>query len=374
MTTKELALAEAKVLKGFLEAQGVTVSIELMPGTRKAYGWLVPPGQFRVEMSHHIVSARHMGLTPFLALVKKGRPDVIGPLCNGYMGFDGVYRIITMGVANHPGAGGPMLAGEFIIAKDTAAYYSWGTEYEGGLNPEDWTPFFKAKMAAANAGIIDYLHHRNPKVTDACHAEHSTWAPGRKGDRLHYTRGMGIQEIKAHRAGFVIGEAYTVEYIKEIQRLLNLVMGTSLREDGDLGPLTISVVKDYQESAGLFVDGDPGPITLKSLWLAALAEDDDMATFIKGNASTAVYLLTGTYKVHIANPAILNALRDAYGTKDTKTLAQEVIDVIPTLPAPLSLEAVKVAVGDAVKALPGGIDAGQVADMVVQRLADRLSA
>lgn len=262
--SRDRALAEARVLKGFLEARGVRVSIELVEGTRKPSGWFLPPGQFRVEMSHHIVSVRTQGLTPFLHLVKVGRPDVKGPLCNGYGGWDETYRIITMGVANHSGRGGPMTLDGVTVAKDVAAYFAWGTEYEGGMNPRDWTPSYRRFMAASNAGIIDYLRHRNGKTTDQAHCEHSTWAPGRKSDRALYTRVEGIAEIRAARTGGPLS-GYSADYVREVQTLLKGLGYDPGPIDGDLGPRTRSAIEAFQASHGLVVDGDPGPRTLGEL-------------------------------------------------------------------------------------------------------------
>ena len=58
-------LAEAQRLKGFIEARGIRVSIELRPDARGTWDFI--PKRF--EMSHHVASYRSQGLTPFLWLV-----------------------------------------------------------------------------------------------------------------------------------------------------------------------------------------------------------------------------------------------------------------------------------------------------------------
>lgn len=183
------ALARASVLRESLLDHGVRkVSIELQqgrPGTPNDQWW---DDRFVMEMSHHTVSRPSQGLTPCLALVKRGRSDVPGPLCNGYGGYDLVYRIICMGWANHPGAGGPLTIAGFRIPMDTARPYAWGTEYEGGLEP--WTDSFREFMGRSNAGILDWLG----RPVDA-HGEHKTWAPDRKIDRLGYTTTSGRAEV-----------------------------------------------------------------------------------------------------------------------------------------------------------------------------------
>src|ERR671910_1614905 len=104
----EAAQEAARRLRVALLDHGVSkVSVELMPGRPVSSGsrWLNT--KFIGEMSHHTAGPAS-GLTPSLALCKRGRTDVPGPLCNGYGGRDLVYRIITMGLANHPGKGGPL--------------------------------------------------------------------------------------------------------------------------------------------------------------------------------------------------------------------------------------------------------------------------
>lgn len=349
------ALAEARVLKGFMQRHGVACSIELVEGTRKPEQWLNPVGRFRVEMSHHIVSRRSQGLTPFLHLVKVGRPDVKGPLCNGYGGFDLVYRIITMGVANHSGRGGPMTIDGVTIARDVAAYFAWGTEYEGGLDDADWPPAYRRFMAAANAAVLDYLRFRNGRTTDAAHCEHSTWAPGRKSDRRGYSRNRGIAEIGAHRAGHT---GYSEEYVRELQTLLNEVVGTDLEVDGRLGPITIAAVEGFQARTGLVVDGDPGPITMAALKFAA--KEDDMPKFIKAGGGNRVYVTDGVTKRHVDGPTALRAEQALWGTNAIEEVSEGVLAAIPDAPTAASVAA-------AVGAVPG-VDAEKVAQAVAAAL------
>lgn len=199
------ALQKAQELKAMMLAYGVPeVSIELHQG-RPVSGDRWDSLYVVTNFAHHVVSNyRASNLTPCLALVKKGRTDVAGPLCNGYGGWDLTYRIITFGYANHPGAGGPIVVNGHKIPKDSARRYSWGTEWEGGLNSSDWDRKLKNPrngkqmtmrefMGRAHAAIQDYFN----LPVDA-HLEHKTWAPGRKPDRLNYTRASGIAEIKQY--------------------------------------------------------------------------------------------------------------------------------------------------------------------------------
>ena len=188
----DAAQQAAQRLRSALLDHGVRkVSIELMPGRPTSSGsrWL--NSRFIGVMSHHTAGPA-AGLTPSLALCKRGRSGIPGPLCNGYGGRDLVYRIITMGLANHPGKGGPLTLGRFRIPADSARPYLWGTEWEHpGTAAHPWTDDMREFTARSNAGILDWLGQ-----PIGHHVEHSTWAPGRKIDRLGYTAASAQDEIQ----------------------------------------------------------------------------------------------------------------------------------------------------------------------------------
>jgi hypothetical protein len=207
------ALTEARQLKSELLKAGVPeVSIELVMG-RPAPGdrW---NNQFVVsDFGHHTVSRYSpTNLTPCLALVKAGRSDVPGPLCNGYGGWDLCARIITLGYANHPGYGGPLTVPSgvpspksYTIPKDDARRYAFGWEFEGGLSEADWdrplTNPRNGKRMTFHEFMARCLNGTQAKydLPLAAHAEHKTWAPGRKIDRLGYTRESAIARMKRYR-------------------------------------------------------------------------------------------------------------------------------------------------------------------------------
>lgn len=193
-SAQDAALARARSLREALLDHGVrAVSIELQTGRPGTPNGAWYDTRFVAEMSHHTVSRPSQGNTPCLALVKRGRSDVPGPLCNGYMGYDLVYRIICMGWANHPGVGGPLTVAGARIPKDGARPYAWGTEFEGGLEP--WTDAMHEAMARADAAILDW---RGLPVE--AHIEHSTWTD-RKIDRLRYTAASGRARIRPFLGG-----------------------------------------------------------------------------------------------------------------------------------------------------------------------------
>jgi hypothetical protein len=208
--SKSSATTKAQRLKAVMLDYGVPeVSIELQTGRPNPYDtW---DALFVVaDMSHHIVSNYNpSNLTPLLWLVKAGRTSVPGPLANGYGGWDLCYRILCFSYANHPGAGGPRTVpraggGTFTIPKDSARRYVWGTEYEGGVVEADWDRLLRNPrngrrmmmrefMGRAGAAIHDYFN-----IPSDTHMEHSTWAPLRKIDRLHYNASEGKTEERRY--------------------------------------------------------------------------------------------------------------------------------------------------------------------------------
>lgn len=191
--TQARALEEARELKSILDRwwSHRTCSIELLPG-RGSDPWAVPSKYLRM---HHHTAAPYRGvdgnLTPALGIVKEGRPDVIGPLANGYGGFDLRYRILCMGLANHPGAGGPITIDGVRVPKDSARGPTWGTEWEGGLQDYETIPGMMDFMAAIDCGLAEYGVLGEPRLLTS-QLEHSTWAPDRKIDRRNFTRTRGI--------------------------------------------------------------------------------------------------------------------------------------------------------------------------------------
>ena len=191
------------------------------------------------------------------------------------MGYDLVYRIITMAWANHPGLGGPITLAGNTIPKNDGRPRFWGTEFEGGL--EEWSPEMHEAMARANRGILDWL--ARPIET---HVEHKTWAPTRKIDRLGYTADLGRQRIAAVTGGEFTpppppapsnpwaGADPNAEFAPG-SRVLRLYRAGSdvkyvqakvgVETDGFFGPGTTAAVKAWQRANGLVADGSVGPLT-----------------------------------------------------------------------------------------------------------------
>ena len=172
----ELALSEAKKLQISVQKYGVKCTIELMVGRP----WTGDDWYSRkyILMNHHTAGSMS-GLTPSYALCRRGRTDVPGPLCNGYGCRDLVFRIVCMGLANHPGAGGPLTVDGVTMPKDSARISSFGIEWEhAGLNSTPWPLTMMPFMGRVGAGVLDYVGRKTINSI-----EHKTWAPTRKIDR-----------------------------------------------------------------------------------------------------------------------------------------------------------------------------------------------
>lgn len=251
--TYSQALVRAKSLKEAMLDHGVErVSIELVEG-RGGAGWNADT--HIATMAHHIVSRRSQGLTPFLNLCKKGRADLPGPLCNVYGGFDRVARIICMGWANHSGKGGPVTVEKGVIPQNNGRAYFLGTEFEGGLDPDDWRDEDHEFQARVLAAQLDWLG-----VTEKSHHEHKTWAPGRKSDRLGYTLSTARSRIATvlsqpkeedmallpMRKGDGTGSRESKKSdVAWVQRMLNRAYGAGLTTDGNYGPKTSAAIAKY---------------------------------------------------------------------------------------------------------------------------------
>lgn len=95
----------------------------------------------RAIICHHTASGSQTGNFGSLRVVRDGRSDLPGPLCQFLLGRDGTVRIIAGGHANHAGYGGP-IAG---IPENLGNTFAWGIEAENNGVGEPWS---KAQLNA----------------------------------------------------------------------------------------------------------------------------------------------------------------------------------------------------------------------------------
>lgn len=177
------ALRSARDLRDILQDKyGVRTSIDLRTG--RTGGW--DNHQTWGVLGHHVVSRRSQGDTPFYRLVRFGRSDLPGPLAQGYLGFDEVFRLITMDQANHSGRGGPWTLPRGRVPENAGRPVLFGVEVEGGIEWSDWPRSFREYQARMFAGILDWAG-----LDERSYGEHGNpWALGRKVDRIWYYRNL----------------------------------------------------------------------------------------------------------------------------------------------------------------------------------------
>jgi hypothetical protein len=178
-----------KIVSPFTKRVG-GVSIELMEG-RGPKGDTWHCKTHVAHLNHHTAGPTITAdrLTPILYICKHGRSDLQGPICNGYGGGDFIYRIITLGWANHPGLGGPATFAGKTVPKDNGRPYLFGTEWDWpGLLSTPWPSEYVEWMHRCNAGILDWLD----RPADAQGEHKDPWAPDRKVDRRLITRTQSV--------------------------------------------------------------------------------------------------------------------------------------------------------------------------------------
>lgn len=136
------------------------------------------PGDYspRATLNHHTAAkASAPRPSPALGIVRAGRPDLPGPLCQLLIGWDGHCHVITTGRANHAGKAresGPMPAGD-----GNELYIGIEIDYSGYVAP---SPAQYAATVTANAAILTRLGKSAAYARG--HRETSTtgkWDPGK---------------------------------------------------------------------------------------------------------------------------------------------------------------------------------------------------
>lgn len=227
-------------------------------------------GRVRGVMCHH-TGTTAAGNMPTLRILRDGRSDLPGPLCQLGLARDGTYYVVAAGRANHAGGG----RWEGI---DTGNSSFIGIEAEnGGRNHDLWPD---VQMDAYRRGVAAILKKIGANARMCCgHREYARPA-GRKPDpkfdmdafRTSVGNIMqGVGEIRpqippsdpqsgypTHRRG---GAMNKVDLVKIIQIKIGITA------DGVFGPATEAAVRRFQRSKAIVDDGIVGPKT----WAAILA-------------------------------------------------------------------------------------------------------
>lgn len=164
-----------------------------------------------------------------LAICTNGRPGLPGPLCNVYLGRDGVCVVVAAGRANHAGTGSWR-----GLVGNSAVY---GIEAESA-GPNDWTDAQRAAYPRLVAALLRGLGRGAEWA-----AGHSEWAGPRKVDINGYT----MTGMRAGVAALLAGQNPTPTQedddmaqsdIDEMQRKLSLLLNveTSKRDPREQTP------------------------------------------------------------------------------------------------------------------------------------------
>jgi hypothetical protein len=129
-------------------------------------------GPLRGVLCHHTASNRKAGNMPSITILRDGRPDLAGPLCQLGLARDGTYFVIAAGRASHAGAGvwnGVTSGNSHLL----------GIEAENDGIGEPWPA---VQMDAYRRGVAAICHRLNlPVAMVAGHKEYAT-PKGRKID------------------------------------------------------------------------------------------------------------------------------------------------------------------------------------------------
>lgn len=316
------AVAEAKRLQAIVQRHGVKCTIELMAGRPwTGSAWY---SEKEVLMNHH-TAGPSSGLTPSYALCRKGRSDVPGPLCNGYGGRDHVFRIVTMGLANHPGAGGPLTVAGVTMPKDSARIASFGIEWEHN-GTSAWPAGMQEFMGRVGAAVLEWMGRPL-----AASIEHKTWAPSRKIDRNNFTASTGQALIKKYQGvteddfmAFINNQA---EFEVAMTRWAKSDVGKQQLANACAfawrGPTIKDAFKDMFEERvnakrGIYGFGSDGAVTISNIGAHKYA----WASYLEGvKANTALAALTKLVAEgsDISEETIKNAIDEAFDARIAET-------------------------------------------------------
>lgn len=245
-------------LSSVLESAGLKVAME--PGWESRGRGDV--GKIFGVICHHTAGATN-GNMPSLRLLKEGRSDLAGPLCQLGLGRDGTYYVVAAGRANHAGKG--IWQG---IANGNSNFI--GIEAENtGLTSDPWPDI---QMEAYHHGVAAILSHigQGPEFC-AGHGEYAL-PKGRKNDpsfpmnafRMSVAAIMNgtappppvIPAVEPGTGRPTLRRGDTGERVQQLQRKL-----PGVQPDGNFGAKTEAAVRAFQASRRLVADGIVGPKT-----------------------------------------------------------------------------------------------------------------
>ena len=222
--------------------------------------------QIRGVMLHHTAtSAKAVGNMPTLSVLKNGRADLEGPLCQIGLGKDGTCYIVAAGRANHAGAGS-------WRGIETGNLSFIGIEAENPGGPDDSWPDVQMD---AYVRVVAALLRRIGATPAMCCAHREYALPkGRKSDpRFDMDRFRtrvddvmrGVGQVRPQIAASDSKDRPTVRRGSRNQHVAAVQAAVGATVDGKFGPGTEAKVRIFQRREGLVPDGIVGPATWEKI-------------------------------------------------------------------------------------------------------------
>ncbi len=258
-------------LADVLRADGLVV-VEMAGWRRRGHGAFA---DLRGVMVHHTGSDEATAES-----IARGRPDLPGPLSQLHIARDGTVTVVAAGVAWHAGAGThPWLPA------NTGNWHTVGIECANtGTGPSaphrwHWPDVQYAALVGSCAALCRRLGV--PAGRTIGHKEYAgraqgKWDPG--AIDMEILRRDIAERIVTPRpatagryADVLLQRGSTGPQVAELQRRLRYAYAAyagDLEIDGDFGPATEAVVREFQHrTTGLVIDGIVGPATAAALRL-----------------------------------------------------------------------------------------------------------
>lgn len=174
------------------------------------------PAMPRVVIGHHTASNRRSGNMPALGILRDGRSDLPGPLCQVGLARDGVVYVVASGKANHAGPG---RWGNVSSSEQTV-----GIEAENDGLGEPWPA---EQMQAYDVLAAALLDHLGQPASMFC--GHREWAlpAGRKPDPA----GINLIAMRRRIAALLEGGVHMPLSDKDINRIAKAVWDHKVNDD-----------------------------------------------------------------------------------------------------------------------------------------------
>lgn len=273
--------------------------VDYVPGWEsRGYSSLYPKG----VINHHTGRGSYNGLLNYMS-----EGSSISPLCNVATSRpdSGIVRVtvVASGKANHAGRGYLPWTGQ-----DRGNNYSIGFENQND-GAQQWPQQQNEAIAIANKAVLDHLGVGVSRLAD-----HKTYAPNRKVDRVH----IDLDHWKNYVANIennislggnqmVVSKGAKGKLVERIQKDVNVLLtwhahgpskmslqpvdGVGIAVDGDYGPATAEGIREVmQKCEGIDVSGDSfgGPESYVFLRWGYFVDDDrhNKVTGDHGGSST----------------------------------------------------------------------------------------